>query len=166
MENTHHTADSQTHSMATYFDALGWSEEGTVAVCHDDEAPPHIVDKPWILCIDDDQEFSHGLKLKLQSRGYDVVRAFAGMDGYRYAFEFEPSAILLDLHLPGVSGEEVLSQLRFHPSTTHIPVVIVTGMYEEGLDQKMRSLGAAEFFRKPVSFDQLVDAVDEFSRGD
>lgn len=163
MHTTQHSRHPHFHPMAHYLPAMGWGKNDNVTVFKDDANSPHIVNKPWILCIDDDQEFSHGLKLKLQSRGYEVVRAFAGMDGYRYAFEFEPSAILLDLHLPNVSGEEVLSQLRYHPSTSHIPVVIVTGLNEQGLDQKMRSLGARDFFRKPVSYSQLVDAVDRYS---
>ena len=164
MGNKHHSNHSAPHPMATYFPALGWNDGGNVAVCCDDTSSPHVVDKPWVLCIDDDQEFSHGLKLKLQSRGYEVVRAFEGMDGYRYAFEFEPSAILLDLHLPNVPGEEVLSQLRFHPSTSHIPVVIVTGLYQDGLEHQLRKLGARDFFRKPVEYNRLIDAVDRYSR--
>ena len=120
--------------------------------------------RPWVLCVDDDQEFSLGLKLRLQSRGYDVVRAFEGQHGYQFAFEFEPAAILLDLHLPNGNGEEILSQLVFHPETAHIPVLIVTGLNEIGLEQRMLSQGARGFFRKPVSFQDLADAVDRLAK--
>tara|TARA_R110002167_G_scaffold97497_3_gene257322 strand:- start:168 stop:620 length:453 start_codon:yes stop_codon:yes gene_type:complete len=120
-------------------------------------------DRPWVLCIDDDVEFSNGLKLKLQSRGYDVIRAFEGLDGYRFAFEFAPVVILLDLHLPQTNGEEVLSQLRFNPETSHIPVIVVTGLNEQGLEYRMRSLGARNVFHKPISYTTLATAVDHYA---
>ncbi|MGB7326112.1 MAG: hypothetical protein WBD31_14665, partial [Rubripirellula sp.] len=62
------------------------------------QRPDYPVDRPWLLCIDDDADFLLGLKLKLQTRGYDVVRAHEGMTGYKFAFEFAPVMILLDLH--------------------------------------------------------------------
>lgn len=149
--------------ISTLLSAVGWGGYESTSSHASDDDTPHVIDRPWVLCIDDDQDFSTGLKLRLQARGYDVIRAFAGMDGYRYAFEFNPAAILLDLHLPNLSGEEVLSQLRFHPSTAHIPVAIVTGMYQPGLEQKMLSLGARDFFRKPVDYARLAEAVDQYS---
>lgn len=121
--------------------------------------PSNDTQRPWVLCIDDDEDFTHALKLRLQTHGFDVVRASRGNDGYQFAFEFEPVAVLLDLNLPGESGEELLSQLRFHPETAHIPVMIVTGMNEPGLDRRLLSKGAHAFFRKPVSFPTLMEAV-------
>ena len=126
------------------------------------DSVPTPMDRPWVLCVDDDQEFLHGLKLKLQSRGYDVIRAFEGMDGYRFAFEFDPVAILLDLHLPNGTGEEILSRLCEHPTTAHIPVIIVTGLNEQGLEHRMMASGASEFLRKPIGFSQLVNAIDRY----
>lgn len=158
-----HNIHQAQRPISALFSALGLGAKSSTAIHATEDDAPHVIDKPWILCVDDDQEFSHGLKLRLQTRGYDVVRAFAGMDGYRYAFEFNPSVILLDLHLPNLSGEEVLSQIRFHPSTAHIPVAIVTGMSKPGLEQKMLSLGANAFFQKPVDFSRLADIVDQFA---
>lgn len=117
--------------------------------------------KPWILCIDDDEDFSSALKLRLQTQGYDVVRAFAGDTGYQFAFEFEPAAILLDLNLPNGSGEELLSQLRYHPETAHIPVLVVTGMNEPGLERRLLAAGAHAFFRKPISHASLLEAIQK-----
>ncbi len=130
---------------------------------HRERAQPcYPVDRPWLLCIDDDAEFLLGLKMTLQTRGYDVVRAHEGMEGYKFAFEIDPVMILLDLHMPNTSGEEVLSQLRYHPATSHIPVVIMTGLSEPGLETRLHNLGAYEVFRKPIPFETLADAVDRY----
>ncbi|HBE72095.1 MAG TPA: hypothetical protein DDW52_28490 [Planctomycetaceae bacterium] len=117
--------------------------------------------KPWILSIDDDEDFSGALKLRLQTQGYDVVRAFAVDTGYQFAFDFEPAAILLDLNLPTGSGEELLSQLRYHPETAHIPILVVTGMNEPGLERRILAAGAYAFFRKPISHTSLLEALQK-----
>ena len=116
-----------------------------------------------MLCIDDDDDFTHALKLQLQTQGYDVARASHSKNGYQFAFEFEPIAILLDLNMPGESGEELLSQLRYHPETNHIPVMIITGMNQPGLETRLLNQGAHAFFRKPVSFNTLMDAILQIS---
>lgn len=156
------TKHSPAHSPATQ--STGANAIGTAPATTSHAATLATATRPWVLCVDDDQEFSLGLKLRLQSRGYDVVRAFEGQHGYQFAFEFEPAAILLDLHLPNGNGEEILSQLVFHPETAHIPVLIVTGLNEIGLEQRMLSQGARGFFRKPVSFQDLADAVDRLAK--
>lgn len=120
-------------------------------------------ERPFVLCIDDDEDFSHGVKLCLQSRGYEVVRVSKGIDGYRLAFELAPIVILLDLHMPGDSGEEILSQLRFHPATSHIPVMIVTGNRDSNLRDRMIASGATEVLQKPLNYDQLAKEVAKFS---
>lgn len=62
-----------------------------------------------------------------------MVRAAEGLLGYKLAFEFQLVVFLLDLHRPNAIGEEVLLQLRLHPERSHIPIVIVTGLNEEGM---------------------------------
>ena len=155
-------AQSKAKPISTLFPAIGWGHHLPNSTRAADSQAYETIDRPWILCIDDDQEFSHGLKLQFQSRGYDVVRAFAGMDGYRLAFEIEPVAILLDLHLPNGNGEEILSQLCCHPMTSHIPVAIVTGMKEHGLKERLIGMGARDLFEKPISMNKLADAVDRY----
>ena len=118
----------------------------------------------WILTIDDDPEFSYVLKLNLQSRGYTVVRAESGTQGYQLAFELDPVAILLDLTLPGERGEEILSQLRFHPATVSIPIAIVTGMATPEVRDRMLLAGVSAFFRKPVGVAALTDFLANFRR--
>ncbi|TWU47400.1 Polar-differentiation response regulator DivK [Rubripirellula tenax] len=142
--------------------AIDATEERRLRAHGAHEVAEYPVDRPWVLCIDDDAEFLHGLKLKLQQRGYDVVRAHEGDEGYKFAFKFNPVMILLDLHMPNTSGEEVLAQLRQHPDTAQIPVVIMTGLNEHGLELRMHSLGAHQVFRKPVPLDVLADAVDRY----
>jgi CheY-like chemotaxis protein len=72
-----------------------------------------------------------------------------------------PTVVLLDLKLPKVSGLEVLKQLRAHEQTRLVPVVILTSSKEEQDLMNGYKLGANSYIRKPVDFDQFVEAVHQ-----
>jgi two-component system response regulator len=70
-----------------------------------------------------------------------------------------PAVVLLDLKLPKIGGLEVLEMLRHDPRTRALPVVILTSSKEETDLVRSYQLGANSYIRKPVDFDQFVDAV-------
>lgn len=69
-----------------------------------------------------------------------------------------PQVVLLDLKLPKVDGLEVLRELRAHPRTKRVPVVILTSSNEDQDVIRGYGLGANSFVRKPVDFEQFLDA--------
>ncbi len=70
-----------------------------------------------------------------------------------------PILILLDLKLPKISGLEVLSRLKSHPSFSTIPVVVLTTSNEESDIQTAYQSGANSYIVKPVDFDNFMQAV-------
>ena len=70
-----------------------------------------------------------------------------------------PQVVLLDLNLPKVSGLEVLRQLRANERTRHLPVVILTSSNEEQDRFRGYENGANSYVRKPVDFNQFMEAV-------
>jgi len=77
------------------------------------------------------------------------------------SFEFPPRLVLLDLKLPKIDGAEVLKQVKSHPRTRVIPVVILTSSKEERDLLNAYDLGANSFIQKPVDFDQFRATVKQ-----
>ena len=69
-----------------------------------------------------------------------------------------PQVILLDLKLPKVDGLQVLERLREHQTTRHVPVVVLTSSNEEQDMSRSYDLGANSYVRKPVNFEQFLEA--------
>ena len=120
------------------------------------EAEDRTGSDPLILLVDDDRASLDLLTAYLDGSGSRLERAGDGEEGLRLARALRPDVVVLDIRLPRVDGWEVLAELGRDPATAGIPVVIASVVDErpQGL-----SLGAAEYLLKPVSRDDLLDAL-------
>ncbi|PYX05880.1 MAG: hypothetical protein DMG85_14450 [Acidobacteria bacterium] len=117
--------------------------------------------KPLILVVDDESPARELLASYLETEGYDVASAASGAEVIEKARELRPSAITLDILMPGGSGFETLFKLKNTPDVAHIPVIVVSVV-----DQKQMgfTLGAAEYLVKPVQKSALLEAVRKHVR--
>jgi signal transduction histidine kinase len=90
-----------------------------------------------------------------------LITATEGRLGLRLAREHRPDAILLDLHLPDISGDEVLTQLRAAPETRAIPIVVVTAEAAVARLQRSPSMRACTCLTKPFEVRRFLEVVDE-----
>lgn len=107
-----------------------------------------------ILVVEDDGDLRRLFRTALTLAGFDVVEAGDGMEALRWIDHSPPDLVILDLLLPRVSGLVVQQEITAHAVTRHIPIVVITGSVITG-----EELQVACFLRKPVSPDQLIDAV-------
>ncbi|MEX2091546.1 MAG: response regulator [Pirellulales bacterium] len=121
-----------------------------------------VVEMPWVLCIDDDFDFSDVLKIRFDHYGVAVARAANGMAGYRMAFSTPARAILLDYQMPNGQGDYVLNRLKDNPVTRDIPVIMITGIKDKMLERRVMAMGAAGYFLKPVDFESLRERLAEY----
>ncbi len=112
-----------------------------------------------ILVIDDDVRDRELLAAVLEERGYEVIVADSGGTGLVLCHRQDPDAVVLDLHMPGIDGRNVLRQLRtLHPA---LPVVVFSGHSTEEVQEEMLNQGATAFIQKAFSLHQLGLALQE-----
>ncbi|NOY28962.1 MAG: response regulator [Planctomycetes bacterium] len=116
---------------------------------------------PKVLCIDDDPNISEALSRRLHRYDVEVVRAFHGMHGYWLAVTEAPDVIITDLQMPQGAGEHIIECLKKNAETADIPVIVLTGKGDPGLEAKMLRLGAEHFLHKPASFDEILDKLGQ-----
>lgn len=112
--------------------------------------------KDRILVVDDEPDIVALVVYHLAKAGYRVSSAATGTDALATARRERPSLIVLDLMLPGLSGFEVLEQLRADAATASIAVLMLTARKEEADRIQGLSLGADDYLTKPFSPQELV----------
>ncbi|MBW4632155.1 MAG: HAMP domain-containing protein [Iphinoe sp. HA4291-MV1] len=111
-----------------------------------------------LLIIEDDVHFARILLDMARQEQFKGIVAHNGNAGLALAQQFQPSAIILDIHLPGIDGWTVLDRLKHDPSIRHIPVHIMS--VEEGRQRGLQ-LGAIAYLQKPVSSEALSQALNQ-----
>ena len=114
-------------------------------------------EKPLALLVEDAEQAAELLQRYIESAGYRVEVARNGVDAVDMAKRLCPNVITLDLQLPLKDGWQVMKELKSHPLCKHIPIVIVSIVDEKNLGF---SLGAVDYFVKPVNRDDLIEALD------
>jgi two-component system phosphate regulon response regulator PhoB len=109
-----------------------------------------------VLVVDDEPDIVALVAYHLAKSGYTVSTAGSGPEGLAIARRDKPSIIVLDLMLPGLSGLEVMEELRSDSSTSRIAVLMLTARREESDRIKGLTLGADDYLTKPFSPQELV----------
>lgn len=115
---------------------------------------------PHILIIDDDIHIGNTIEESLSREGYEVSRAYSGTEALYTLAKERPDLVLLDLMLPGLSGEEVLPKIR------GIPVIVVSAKID--IQDKVELLlgGAADYVTKPFEMKELLARITVALRND
>ena len=110
--------------------------------------------KAKILVVDDEHLIRWSLEQNLKKQGYEVVTAGTGEDALRLAREEQPELVLLDYHLPGINGLEVLQRLK--ELDEEVLVIMVTA--QGGLETAVNTMrhGAYDYINKPFNLDEMA----------
>lgn len=109
-----------------------------------------------ILIVEDEKKISEMIRLYLQREGFEVHAAYDGFHGLQKAQTENIKLVILDLNLPMMSGEEVLSELR---KSSDMPVLLLTAKSDEKARIAGFVLGADDYISKPFSVSELVERV-------
>jgi PAS domain S-box-containing protein len=121
--------------------------------------------KPKILNVDDYEPGLYAKSRALRHAGFEVHEAMTGEVALRLAGELKPQLILLDVHLPDISGIEVCRQIKTDPSTSSILVVQTSATFTEGSDRVRGFEGGADaYLTEPIEAEELIANVQAMLR--
>ena len=106
-----------------------------------------------VLVVDDEPQILRALAANLRARGYDVDLAPTGEAGLELATRRPPDAVILDLGLPGMSGQQVITGLR---GWTQVPIIILSVRGEEADKVRALDAGADDYVTKPFAMGELL----------
>ena len=114
-----------------------------------------------ILLVEDDDLSRDALWRRLERRGFRVLPAIDGDEALTIAETAGPDLILMDLGLPCRDGSSVTRLLKSHPSTSGIPIIVVSAHLGVEDRQAVRALGGDAVHPKPVQFESLLQEIGE-----
>jgi DNA-binding response OmpR family regulator len=112
-----------------------------------------------LLLVDDEKDFVDTLAERLQLRGYQVLTASDGEIALQIIKNDPPHLVVLDLLMPGISGLDVLQELK--TLAPQLPVILLTGRGSAPEGAEGMKLGAHDFLMKPVKIDELIRKMEE-----
>jgi DNA-binding response OmpR family regulator len=119
-----------------------------------------------VLVADDDEDFLNLVTLRLEQAGHRVERASNGSEALRKAREADPDLCILDVMMPGLTGFEVLRELRSEEQTEEIPVMLLTASLtdQEAFDGATDS-AADDWMRKPFATEEFRARIEALLAG-
>jgi DNA-binding response OmpR family regulator len=115
-----------------------------------------------ILIIDDDPDAVELVSYSLQLKGYEISTAHNGVDGLAFAREKAPDLVILDVMLPGTDGIEICQTLRSDPSTTRLPILMLSARARQKDVELGQRAGADLYITKPIALERLAAWVETF----
>ena len=123
--------------------------------------------KKYVLIVDDDPDLVETVCMMLEDKGYEVGKAYDGVEGEEAIKERHPDLLVLDVMMPRKDGYQLCAELKADSATKDIPVILLTAVGEavpttSYTHAQGMSTEAEEYIPKPVDSKTLVEAVESF----
>jgi CheY-like chemotaxis protein len=115
---------------------------------------------PKILLVEDQEDISIPLSIRLKRRGYEIVTAENGEEALAKTNSEKPDLILMDLNLPVMDGWEATKRLKANSKTQHIPVIALSADAMSEDRAKAMAAGCDEHEIKPVELSRLLAKIE------
>jgi len=121
-----------------------------------------IKDKPCILIVDDNHDFTRAAKLALEKSGrYFVSEENDATKAHQTAQSLKPDLILLDIAMPETDGGEVVARIQSDPALHRTPIVFLTALVTKAEARPGLRIQGHPFLAKPISIPDLITGIEE-----
>ena len=118
-----------------------------------------------VMIVEDEPDAAELFAEMMRLNGYRVIKSYSSLPALGLIKQEKPDLILLDIMLPEISGLEILRSMRSNPDLALIPVVVVSARATPTDIQNGLDAGASIYLTKPVSYMDLINAVDGLIQG-
>ncbi len=121
-------------------------------------------EKKYILVVDDDPDLVETIAIMLESNGFEVGKAYDGIEGEESIKKRRPDLIILDVMMPRKDGYKLCAELKSNPETQDIPIILLTAVGEAVPTTRYThadgmATEADEYIPKPIDTQGLLEAV-------
>jgi CheY-like chemotaxis protein len=112
--------------------------------------------KKKVLIVDDDPGIVEIVEFELKLHGYEVLTACSGKEGLEKCKRLKPDVVIMDIMMPGMAKNQTAEEIKNDPSTSHIPIIFLTGMVRTEEVPKDRRIGGQYLLAKPFKSEELL----------
>ncbi len=113
-----------------------------------------------VLIIDDDNVALRVTQRLLEKEGFEVTGTSSGEDGLEIMTMEQPDLVLLDLHMPGMDGFDVIRKMKEDPVLSDVPVIFLTADEDNATEAKLFDEGAMDFIKKPFPLEAAIHRIN------
>lgn len=114
-----------------------------------------------VMIVEDEPYILEALVFLLEREGLSVTSYSDGVGCFEHVLTRKPDMLVLDLMLPNVSGMQILEQIRSHPQTKELPVLMLTAKGQKKDRQAAEDAGVSKFMTKPFANSEIVATVKD-----
>jgi len=124
-------------------------------------------DNKLVLVVDDDPDLVEAISMKLESKDYQVAKAYDGIEAWDRIQEQRPDLIILDVMMPRKNGYELCDEIKNNPKYQDITVILLTAVGSAVTSTKYShqdgmSTLADDYIAKPIDLDKLMSMVGDY----
>jgi CheY-like chemotaxis protein len=142
---------------------VGGSKEATPRLVHpkmETTACSPGQERGRLLIAEDDKDIRFLLELRLRRAGFEITVATDGEEALRIVRSEPPDLVLLDVAMPVLDGLSMLDQMRAHPETSDLPVVLLSATVDESQIRDGLRRGANAYLKKPFQLEELLTTIE------
>jgi DNA-binding response OmpR family regulator len=117
-----------------------------------------------VMVVDDERDLREMIELLLKKEGYETQTAEDGEDFLNKVDKFQPELVTLDVMMPGLTTQEIISNLKHKDAKPKI-ILLTVIRYSEQEKEKLKDMGIIDYVTKPFELDDLINRIQEHILG-